>query len=57
VIRPFDVLRVNGNVVNADGEITAERANKWGIWAHVKVPEDLQCTWLAFSLKARNPWT
>jgi hypothetical protein len=42
VIRPFDVLRVNGNVVNADGEVTAERANEWRIWAHVKVQEDLR---------------
>jgi hypothetical protein len=42
VIRPFDVLRVNGNVVNADGEVAAERADEWGIWAHVKVQEDLR---------------
>jgi hypothetical protein len=56
VIWPFDVLRVNGHVINADGEVTAERANEWGIWAHVKVREDLQDL-ARLSLKARNPWT
>jgi hypothetical protein len=42
VIRPFDVLRVNYRMINAEGELVAEVAGEWTVWAHVKDQEELR---------------
>jgi hypothetical protein len=42
VIRSFDVLRVNGRVVNARSDLGAETSESWEVRAELQDQDDLQ---------------